>query len=46
MPKINLEVERPYLFSWIGKTVEKLDNYLADDNEETEAKEETSEESL
>ena len=46
MPRINSEVERPYLFSWTGKTVEKLDNYLADDNEETEAKEETSEESL
>ena len=46
MPRINSEVERPYLFSWIGKTVEKLDNYLADDNKETEAKEETSEESL
>ncbi|MDP7284639.1 MAG: hypothetical protein QF488_00570 [Candidatus Nitrosopelagicus sp.] len=46
MPKINSEVERPYLFGWIGETVEKLDNYLADDNEETEAKEEASEESL
>jgi len=46
MPKINSKVERPYLFGWIGETVEKLDNYLADDNEETEAKEETSEESL
>tara|TARA_Y100000310_G_scaffold97166_1_gene94839 strand:- start:12 stop:152 length:141 start_codon:yes stop_codon:yes gene_type:complete len=46
MPKKNSEVERPYLFGWIGETVEKLDNYLADDNEETEAKEETSEESL
>ena len=46
MPKINSKVERPYLFGWIGETVEQLDNYLADDTEETEAKEEASEESL
>ena len=46
MPEKTPEVERPYLFGWIAETVEKLDSYLYDGNEETEAKEETSEESL
>jgi|TARA_Y100000294_G_scaffold153331_1_gene152192 hypothetical protein len=40
------EVKRPYLFGWIAETVENLDRYLTDDSEETEVKEETSEESL